>query len=170
MVINYKKTKVDLFSMEREIRLSKPVITSQLSADHEVFNFSQKNKLEIYDLDGLLWKLSFKHIQKQDPDNPKKILWMITLSLAAQADSEELIKNKTLDPIKDSRLLRIIDEIGHITFKIQPLVVSKPEENQAIKVAKQLLPNYLNKVKNIQLNHFKLKVIHKHIEDYYEFK
>lgn len=122
------------------------------------------NQLEAKDSDGLVWDLKVDYRQRPHPEDHIKLIWEIRLQLKTSTNTALLLQAKTLDAQKDRRLVSFFYEGEPIFFSIRPLFVSAIDELDAIKRARDKIPEYLEKVRNKSLHDYKRKAIGEMVE------
>jgi len=143
----------------------KPLVVSQLSADILSQRQQAVQSKSIMDGDGLTWKLKVIQHQKPHEHDPKKLVWVLIMSLHCTAGVEDLINTGTLNKSEDSRLISLLG-LGEepVSFCVKPRKVEAEEEDDMLRQARQVLPGYIESVAGKSLLELKRAVICRLIE------
>ena len=143
----------------------KPLIISQLSADILSQRQQAVRSKNITDGDGLTWKLKVIQHQKPHETDPKKLVWVLIMSLHCRAEIHDLVKPGTLREKEDSRLIKLLErEQEDINFCVKPRRIEGVDEDEVLRQARKSLPPYIEAVSGKSLLELKRAVICRLIE------
>lgn len=156
--------------MDSSAEPRKPLIVSQLSAEILSRRLQKVQSQNIIDGDGLTWNLRVIQHQKPDPGDPEKIIWVLMMSLHIEAAPEDLVRTGTLIPSEDERIIELLEQ-GDDPVKIylKPLTVHASEESALLKKARQMMPDYIDKISGKCLHQMKRQIIFRLIEKRCQF-
>ena len=100
--------------------------------------------------------------QKPHETDPKKLVWVLIMSLHCRAEIHDLVKTGTLREKEDSRLIKLLErEQEDINFCVKPRRIEGVDEDEVLRQARKSLPPYIEAVSGKSLRaekscHFRL--------------
>jgi hypothetical protein len=130
---------------------SRPVVTSQLSANRAAQAWLEQNKQDsVVDAAGLEWKIVVEMREVPDPVDHRRAMFELTIRLEASASAETLIRTGTLHQQDDERLAQLIGD-SIIPFARKPIY----HEAKSIDEARRFLADRVQEIaKEMRANGF----------------
>lgn len=141
--------------MEKDLRLSKPIVPSKLAADKQAADWTEsQNITHLVDGDGDVWGVEMQLTEAFENELSEYLMSHIEVKLHLNMNAEKLTRSGILDPSNDYRLISLIGgatvhlEITPVRFKDRSAIrVKQAAHDYILKMSRSFSEKSLFKVK-----------------------
>lgn len=150
--------------MERDLRVSRPIVKSSIAADREAHEWTDQQRIEkIVDGDGDVWAVSLKVEEAFESSQSEDFLYTVTIVMNKEVGVEDLLETGVLTKGKDFRMLALIGG-ARINLEMNPVQFKDRVEHRAKQAAREYLVTLRDKLKGQSLVEIKRRLIHSWID------
>ena len=145
--------------MEKDYRISKPVLTSSIAAEKEAQNWTREQNIKtIKDADGDVWQVELVIEEGFESPLNDKFLFTVSIVLHKEVTAGDLVSSGVLLEKEDHRLLALIGG-SKVHMQMKPIQFKDRVEAKAKHAARDYLSTFRNKLEKQSIIEVKRRLV-----------
>ena len=144
--------------------IKSPVIKSQLMAELEARQWSLLHASQTFvDKEQQKWELEITHRELPDPQEPKTMIIESSLQFYCKFQVQDLVNSAIFDPIKDARLISLLEE-RTMELRLSPLNLRSKSSKECDSALQKIIPRLKEKLAQSPMAELKCKAAFKMLD------